>query len=127
MINEEDVVLGDVVKFRTDNPVHAIVISGTVKGIVDVGIARTISDVDNYNEEVKRTLPAIDPTTDMKFVIIRHEDGSQSAYSLDWIKDWESITENGDAKILFRNVSTTDVDNIIAYATSMNIRAKVVK
>jgi hypothetical protein len=134
MINNNDVSIGADVEFKTFNPIHNITITGRVEGVCNATMARSISDIDNYNTQVlSSSVSNIELDRDnlmdinnQTFVIIRNTE-SLTAYSFDWIRDWTILSLVGDIKILIRNVDEVKTATVLALLLENGFSAKLIQ
>lgn len=125
--------LGNTIRFRTYNPNDAATITGIVRGLVGADIARQISDIATYAVGVDRglvskNLPPLGDYSQHIFVIIEHTQGIKIAYSTEWFVDanYELVSATQSVNILLRNVSLSEVTEVMAAIQAMGISAKVV-
>lgn len=135
--------IGQERSFNTFNMYDNRIIRGTIVGVVTSQVARTVSDVVNYNEQVIKS-NSTDNGDDnyyegnnidtLDFILVKHLTAAGSemvAYAIQWISEitWTEVeTGKGDAHLKLFNVNIEDIDNVIAHlSNNFNIAAKIVK
>jgi len=131
--------IGTEVTFSTYNTYDNRVIVGKVDGVVTAVVAKTITDVVNYNEQVIKG-HSTDPTdndyyagTDvdvLTYVLIRTgtvDSGVIEAYAVDWIGSWSTTAASkGNVDIRLINVDAQDVADALAGLANLGFSGKVI-
>lgn len=136
ILAQEDVIdsIDNIVTLKTINARHTVAITGTVQGLCKYIIAKTLKDVDKYNEEVLKSDPgyvtgedALPPIDEMSFVIIKTANGID-AYSLHWIDstDYEVISNSTDVRLLLKNVTEAKINEALNKLADIGISARVI-
>ena len=110
--------LGTVCKFSTYNSRWGS-ITGRIIGNGGYEIARSISDIINFNTQTQQSLGdtvTLPPIEDQEFFILKPESGvSVLAISYNWVdlSTFINITDRGTAKLTLLNVSIDDISNAL--------------
>ena len=125
-INSLSVNIGSKVKFRTINNNDSNIYHGEVSAFSDYTLARIITDIANYQEEVKKDTPSVPLLVDLNFLILTLDDpveqGKKVAIAQEWIQSatFELLDDIVTLDIQIRNVPTSQVQTVLQVLRDAN-------
>lgn len=125
IITADQIQLGQTIRFTTVNPHDNIVWQGTVVGFCNYDIAKLISDIDSYSQEIQRSKVSVDDKTTLKYLVLSVDENQTGVYTkrvfaTTWIEpsSLEVVTVGENVDIRIYDVSPEKIEDILQMISS---------
>lgn len=116
-----DLLLGDVIQFKTLNPHDNIVWTGKIAAFCNYDVARRFSDVDSFYQEVKRNHSYIPDKEVLNYLLLEVTQTDASIVTIVAAKEWidpstlEKVSGNTHTDIRIYNIDMNKAQDILSY------------
>ena len=132
VLNGHSIDNGVIIKFRSVNTYDTVIWSGEVVGIVKYQVAKLVTDVDAFHQQVLSTDIDAEPVLNGDFVLINGSDGTspakQVAFAVSHILETsvEVIEVNTHLDLRILNIPDTSIANVIQLLNEHGFQTKII-
>lgn len=132
MTTIDQIDIGQTIRFTTINPHDNIVWEGKVIAFCDYNIARMISDIDAYFQEIQRSQVSVEDKTALQYIVLSVDENQTGVYtkrvfSTTWIEpsSLEVVDVNLNVDIRIYDVSKEKIEDIIQLLRSTGYQVSI--
>ena len=123
--------IGSKVKFNSINTNDSVIWVGEIVGFVDSSVASIVTDIVNYQEEVKKDTPAINDLDTLSFFILEvNAEGLNTkkiAFAKEWVNEssFELLDNTSTVHISIPNVPDSQVTTVLQILRDANYQPRL--